>query len=84
MQVDIYLGFAMRERELKGVRLTHLMTMWQEATLLHVPYKAPDGNVIQDKLKVIQLLYGLSELVHLHERSNKGKTSPTRFSYTFP
>ena len=49
------------------------MTMGQEATLLHVPHKAPDGNVIQDKLKVIQLLYGLSELVHLHESRKKEK-----------
>lgn len=41
--------------------------MRQEAALFDVTHKPPYGDVIQDKLEVVQLLNGLAELVHLTE-----------------
>lgn len=41
------------------------MAVRQEAALLYVSHKPPDWNVIQDKFKVVQLLNGLTQLVHL-------------------
>lgn len=43
----------------------YLVAVRQEAALLYVSHKPPDWNVIQDKLKVEQLLDGLAKLVHL-------------------
>lgn len=43
----------------------YLVAVRQEAALLYVSHKPPDWNVIQDKFKVIQLLDGLTKLVHL-------------------
>lgn len=43
----------------------YLVAVRQEAALLYVSHKTPDWNVIQDKLKVEQLLDSLTKFVHL-------------------
>lgn len=43
----------------------YLVAMWQEATLFHVAHKTTDWQIIDHKLKVIQFLNGLAQLLHL-------------------
>ena len=54
-----------KERENRARNETDLMAVRKKAALLHVAHKTPDGNVIEDKLKIKQLLHSLSQLLHL-------------------
>lgn len=49
----------------------YLVAVRQETTLLYVSYKTPNWNIVQDKFKVVQLLNGLTKLVHLPRKKNK-------------
>lgn len=50
---------------------SYLVAVRQEATLLNVADEAPDRNVVQDELKVVELLDGFTELVHLKQKHKR-------------